>query len=135
MLIRGVLNHRDHCNMRPYLDVKNAVNNMRKMNLFQILQADIDGLTEAEAKGFLLLLLERQPDMVHDVIRPDTPAPEQVPPPEEPHDPPQPPAHDPPPPDWCVCTRCRDMTQDVAKLCCNMQPQNCLSLRPVRSKL
>ena len=32
-------------------------------------------------------------------------------------------------PDWCVCTKCREMPTDVEKVCCRMQ--DCVSLLPV----
>ncbi len=90
--------------------------------LVSVCQGDINDLTETEAKGFLLLVAERQPYLVCDIMgvtsgRRD--------------EPPRDPARAESTPDWCVCTRCRDMGQDVEKLCCNMQPENCLSVRPV----
>ena len=32
-------------------------------------------------------------------------------------------------PDWCVCSKCRQMPMDIEKVCC--EKENCMSLTPV----
>ncbi len=85
-------------------------------------------LTEMEAKEYLIQVVERQPDLMQDIVgrasaRRGGAGPNPSPDPEG--------GQSRNFPDWCVCTRCREMTQDVEKLCCNMQPANCLSQREV----
>ena len=30
-------------------------------------------------------------------------------------------------PSWCTCGYCREMSRDIDKVCCKLQPENCLS--------
>uniref|UniRef100_A0A8C6UJH8 P2X purinoreceptor 7 intracellular domain-containing protein n=1 Tax=Neogobius melanostomus TaxID=47308 RepID=A0A8C6UJH8_9GOBI len=33
-------------------------------------------------------------------------------------------------PDWCVCSRCREMPTDIEKKCCGQDPRDCISQLP-----
>ncbi|KAI8516477.1 hypothetical protein Bbelb_050580 [Branchiostoma belcheri] len=37
-------------------------------------------------------------------------------------------------PEWCTCTRCQDMPKDAEKLCCQGQPNSCISRLPDRQE-
>ncbi len=79
-------------------------------------------MPEEMAKKTLLKVLQHQPSLIFDVLAELQPVGDQ------PESPPTGPNNA---PDWCVCTHCSIMPDDLQSLCCGMQPDYCLSLRPV----
>lgn len=71
-----------------------------------------------ESREILLHVLERNPTVMIDIMRPANR---------------QPGGYHPGPdvqaPDWCVCTKCREMPTEIEKVCCGKE--NCISLVPV----
>ena len=86
----------------------------------------IDEMTDEERKEMLKEVSRRQPAIILDVAailskrqheRGSDPEPDPVE----------------ASPSWCTCGKCPEMSRDEDKVCCNMAPQFCNSLRPVSS--
>uniref|UniRef100_A0A8C6WH64 P2X purinoreceptor 7 intracellular domain-containing protein n=1 Tax=Neogobius melanostomus TaxID=47308 RepID=A0A8C6WH64_9GOBI len=60
--------------------------------------------------------LHREPGFLFDILAENPPADPDV---EAPHQ-----------PDWCVCSRCREMPTDIEKKCCGQDPRDCISQLP-----
>ncbi|WAQ98786.1 P2RX7-like protein [Mya arenaria] len=77
----------------------------------------IDKLTEAEAKTLLKTLETKRPTIILDAYNsikrtdpePDRPSAEVQ--------------------GWCKCTHCPEMDRELDRVCCNMRPEHCISLR------
>ncbi|XP_050401003.2 P2X purinoceptor 7-like [Patella vulgata] len=86
----------------------------------------ISNITGDKAKE-LLLAAEKMPGLVFDIAESATKSTTQATDPDN---------TDPGPStciesaDWCTCSHCREMPTDEEKLCCNMAPEFCISLRP-----
>ena len=76
-------------------------------------------MNNAELRHVVLQLAERQPGLVNDLIFPV--------PPDQGYYPPVPTAS----PNWCVCSRCRQMPTEIERVCCEQQPEHCISRTPV----
>lgn len=84
------------------------------------LQRQVDSMDTAALRSIVVHILERQPGMLFDLLATAAPGGQQPGP--------APPAAL---PDWCTCDQCMDMPTDMERKCCQCQPQNCISLRPV----
>ena len=77
-------------------------------------------MSEPELRSQFLLVLERQPGLLFDIIPLLQGSQSQ-----------DIPADQPPPPNWCTCTNCKEMPTDVERKCCGANgPQYCVSTLP-----
>ena len=85
----------------------------------------VDALNPVQAKALILKMVEAEPGLVFDLLQGSNSGPSE----------PGPSGPSGPGPKWCKCVRCREMTRDIDKVCCECLPHNCISQRPVNSSL
>ena len=81
----------------------------------------VDSLSEESKSRLVNDMVERQPELVVDMLQQQQQ--------------PEPPSPLPPStPWWCKCSKCVDTPEmsDEERLCCGCQPRNCISEREVR---
>lgn len=88
------------------------------------LQELIDQLSGEESKELLKEMSKEIPSVVLDVSEILTRRNEEP-------DPPTPPQPDGEVPNWCVCNHCVPVNSVIERVCYEMRPDLCLSLRPV----
>jgi len=81
----------------------------------------VSRLTEEEAHGLLVRVIDQQPGLVFNLLELHPAAPGGY------H-----PAPGSPAPSWCVCSSCREMPTLEERLCCGHSPATCVSRLPVR---